>query len=96
MVTPPQPKKTGGSGGMILGVINLVLIIGLAIAVFAGMFFAASGLPNTSSSSSKSGSAITASGKSLADLYDEVDESVVYLFTEDTKLAFDQATGQFF
>lgn len=95
MATPVQPKKSGGKGGLILGVVNLVLIIGLAIAVFAGMFFAATGLPGGSSGSSD-GSAVTSSGKSLADLYDQVDESVVYLFTEDSQLSFDEQTGQLF
>lgn len=96
MVTPPRPQKSGGKGGLILGVVNLVLIIGLAIAVFAGMFLAATGLPNSNKSTSNSGSAVTSSGLSLAELYDQVDESVVYLFTEDTELAFDQNTGQLF
>ncbi|MBU1167207.1 trypsin-like peptidase domain-containing protein [Patescibacteria group bacterium] len=80
------PPKKGGKGGLILGILNLLLIIGVGIAVIV----IAVVLLTKDSGENKVISAITPGGKTLTELYKKVNPSVVYLFNADTELTLDE------
>ncbi|MBU1118562.1 trypsin-like peptidase domain-containing protein [Patescibacteria group bacterium] len=82
----PVPQKKGGKGGIVFGVVNLLLIIGLGIAL------AVVGVLLYSRISKDSGQelAFTGGGADLSEMYKKVNPSVVYLFNKDVKLALDE------
>lgn len=83
-----MPQKKGGKGGLVLGIINLLLILGLGAGVGFAIFL---GLANSSDTSGSLTSAPNGvQGSALSNLYEEVNPSVVYLFTEDSKLVLDE------
>lgn len=84
-------KPKSGKGGLILGVINLLFILGLGAGLVVVGLAAFGGLTdNSGSTSSGVFTSNSSSGGGLASLYEQVSPSVVYLFTEDSNLVLNE------
>lgn len=83
-----MPQKKGGKGGLVLGIINLLLILGLGAGVGFAIFLGLANSSDTSGSLTSAPNGVQSSA--LSNLYEEVNPSVVYLFTEDSKLVLDE------
>lgn len=84
-------QSRGGKGGIVFGVINLLLIIGLGIGLVIVGIAAFGGLvADTGSNNSGVSVSSNGGGTDLASLYEKVNPSVVYIFTEDSKLVLNE------
>lgn len=83
--TSQTPVKPGGKGGLILGIVNLLLLIGVsaAVIVLAVAVIAKNGTKGGVTN-------LVGGGVNLAELYKKVNPSVVYLYNADTELALNE------
>lgn len=83
-------KPKSGKGGLILGVINLLFILGLGAGLIVVGLAAFGGLTDDSGASPSGVFTSNSGGTDLAALYEQVSQSVVYLFTEDSNLVLNE------